>query len=121
MFGFMQRNRSLPSREMQRRTERGGATSAVDVTPRRPGDFTGATREERDARRNAMRFPRGTGGDYARELRSQARRALLYRQARREKSGFYDKQMSVASLLGQRFGHLGRQRDDATGKLVRVR
>lgn len=43
------------------------------------------------------------------------------RQTRREKAGFYAGTMAVASLLGQRHGRFGRQKDDATGELGRMR
>lgn len=53
--------------------------------------------------------------------RKAAKKALLERQSEREKSGFYEGTPSVASMLGQRRGRLGRQVDDATGKLARMR
>ena len=52
-------------------------------------------------------------------VRKERARALLERQAAREKSGFYDGTMALANILGQRFGRMRRQRDD-NGKLVRL-
>jgi len=51
--------------------------------------------------------------------RKERGRALLERQAAREKSGFYEGTMALANVLGQRFGRMRRQLED--GKLVRVR
>lgn len=51
--------------------------------------------------------------------RKERGRALLERQAAREKSGFYDGTMALASVLGRRFGRMRRQRDE-DGSLVRM-
>lgn len=55
------------------------------------------------------------------EKRQAAHRALLKRQSERELNGFYTNTMPVAMVLKQRFGHFGRQFDDETGFLVRMR
>jgi len=52
-------------------------------------------------------------------IRKERGRALLERQAAREKSGFYDGTMALANILGQRFGRMRRQIED--GKLVGLR
>lgn len=52
-------------------------------------------------------------------VRAERGRALLNRQAAREKSGFYEGTMALANVLGQRFGRMRRQRGD-NGGLVRL-
>jgi hypothetical protein len=52
--------------------------------------------------------------------RKERGRALLDRQAAREKSGFYDGTMALANVLGQRFGRTRRQKGEHGG-LVRLR
>lgn len=81
---------------------------------------------KRPASRRAMR----ASGELERRREAKAARktptfrfteSLGKRQNRREMSGFYEGTMALAHLLGQRHGRLGRQRDDTTGKLVRMR
>ncbi len=52
-------------------------------------------------------------------VRAERSRALLDRQAAREKSGFYGGTMALANILGQHFGRMRRQRGD-NGGLVRL-
>lgn len=52
-------------------------------------------------------------------VRAERKRALLNRQAVREKSGFYEGTMALAGVLGQRYGRMRRQRSD-NGGLVRL-
>ena len=102
----------------------------VKITPRRPGDWStfveppeykGAPvkvgRQPRRAmQRKLLAEAAREQADLDKRARAQAKRE---RQARREKSGFYDGTPALAKLLGQRFGRLGRQLND-DGKLVRV-
>lgn len=90
----------------------------IKVTPRQPGAFTSIGRQflKHQAKAELDVATRNV----KRNIRKARQKARLDRQARREKSGFYEGTMPVASVLGQRFGRFGRQRDDATGKLVRM-
>lgn len=77
--------------------------------------------EEYVAWRKASRYGRVQTfvSEAKQEARKAAGRALLDRQAAREKSGFYDGAMALANVLGQRFGRMRRQKGD-NGGLVRI-
>lgn len=110
----------MPTREIQRRFERSDTTQhPVKVTPRQPGAFTTPTRQFLKSQAKAELDV--AARTVKRNVRKARQKARLDRQTRREKSGFYEGAMPLASVLGQRFGRFGRQVSDKTGKLVRLR
>lgn len=110
---------NLPTREMQRHLERGDTTRPVNVTPRQPDAFRTLTRQFLKGQAKAELDV--ATRNVKRNIRRARQKARLERQSKREKSGFYEGTMPVASVLGQRFGRFGRQVSDKTGKLLRLR
>lgn len=111
--------KSVPDAQSSVRYLRRGCTAMpVVATPRHEGAFPNRITRQIE-RIRARRGAENVASGAKEQDRHGAQQDRLYRQADREKSGFYEGTMALANVIGERFGRMRRQKGEQGG-LVRL-